>query len=177
VRPDSAVGQGTKGRAGTGAWIRSLVNRVRIAAKDREETRSHTLAREAGPSVEERQQELARFYRHYEDLVETLCDAAQYGPTPKLETQYAALRHWMHQNYAPVRRYVVAYLQFSVEDAQQSLEMQGRAADAFEALCAAPDLDTFLRIDDGAMITRITRTRDALNLYGEHLRQLAAAAS
>ena len=175
MRPDSAVGQGTKGRAGTGAWIRSLVNRVRIAAKDREEVRSRDLARDAAPTVQERQQELVRFYRHYEDLVEILCDAAQYGPTPKLEAQYASLRHWMHENYAPVRRYVVAYLQFSVEDAQQSLEMQGRAADAFEALCAAPDLDTVLRVDDGAMISRITRTREALNLYGEHLRQLAAA--
>jgi hypothetical protein len=175
VRPDSAVGQGAKGRAGTGAWIRSLVNRVRIAAKDREDLRSRTLARDAAPTVQERQQELVRFYRHYEDLVETLCDAAQYGPTPKLENQYASLRLWMHENYPPVRRYVVAYLQFSVEDAQQSLEMQGRTADAFEALCAAPDLDTFLRVDDGAMISRINRTREALNLYGEHLRQLAAA--
>jgi hypothetical protein len=175
LRPDPAVGQEVKGRIGTGAWIRSIVNRVRIAAKDREDLRARALLRDAAPSVQERQQELVRFYRHYEELVEVLCDAAQYGPTQKLETQYAALKHWMDLNYPPVRRYVVAYLQFSVEDAQQSLDMQGRTADAFEALVAAPDLETFLKNDDGAMISRINRTRDALNLYGEHLRQLAAA--
>ncbi len=46
--------------------------------------------------------------------------------------------------------------------------------DAFEALVAAFDLQEFLKMDDGNMISRINRTREALNLYGEHLKQLAA---
>jgi len=49
--------------------------------------------------------------------------------------------------------------------------------DAFEALVAAFDLQEFFKLDDGNMISRITRTREALNLYGEHLRQLAAVAA
>jgi hypothetical protein len=37
-------------------------------------------------------------------------------------------------------------------------------------LVCAPTLHDALRADDGWMISRITRTRDALNLYGELLR-------
>jgi hypothetical protein len=68
----------------------------------------------------------------------------------------------------------VAYLRFTPEDAQQGLLTEGKASDAFEALFSAPNLEEFLKIDDGNMISRITRTREALNLYGEHLRQLLA---
>jgi hypothetical protein len=35
-------------------------------------------------------------------------------------------------------------------------------------------LEEFLRSDDGEMIARIERTREALSRYGEHLRQLIA---
>jgi hypothetical protein len=35
-------------------------------------------------------------------------------------------------------------------------------------------MEAFLLADDGLMISRIMRTREALNLYGEHLRQLIA---
>lgn len=54
-----------------------------------------------------------------------------------------------------------------------SLDHRGEAADAFEALVAAPDLFLFLKHDDGMMISRLERTREALNLYAGHLRQLA----
>lgn len=155
-------------------WARSLANRSKSAAKDRAEVRERQMNAKLAPTVQERHEELVRFYRRYEDLVETLCDAAQYGPTTKLEAQYGELKRWMASNYAPVRRYVVAYLRFTPEDAQQGLISEGRASDAFEALTSAPTLEEFLKADDGNMISRITRTREALNLYGEHLRQLLA---
>jgi hypothetical protein len=46
--------------------------------------------------------------------------------------------------------------------------------DAFEALWSSPTLQELLRSDDGNMISRITRTREALNRYAEQLRQIAA---
>jgi len=113
--------------------------------------------------VQERQLELIRFYERYEELVETLCDAAQYGPTPKLERSYESNRDWMRSEYVGIRPYVVGYLQAEEE-----------AGDAFEALVASDNLGQFLNSDDGNMISRITATREALTLYGEHLRQLAA---
>ncbi len=128
----------------------------------------------AGPTVEERRHELLKFYAHYEDLVEVICDAAQYGPTPRLEAHYADLRQWMRAGYVSVKPYIMAYLRVAVEDAAACLRMSDSGGDAFEALCAAEDLSEFLREDDGNMIFRITRTREALNLYGEHLRQLEA---
>lgn len=154
--------------------LRSFSNRSKSAAKDRADARDREMAAKITPTVQERHEELVRFYRRYEDLVETLCDAAQYGPVPHLEGKYGEHRRWMSSNYAPVRRYVVAYLRFTPEDAQVGLQGEGKASDAFEALFSAPNLEEFLRIDDGNMISRITRTREALNLYGEHLRQLLA---
>lgn len=154
--------------------LRRFWNQLRIVALDRREARERSRQAALGLSVQERQAQLIEFYRQYEELVEVLCDAAQYGPTPALDKNYARLRAWMQEHYAPIRRYVIAYLQFTAEDAATSLKF-GEAGDAFEALVAAPDLEAFLTHDDGMMISRLTRTREALNLYGEHLRQLARA--
>lgn len=156
--------------AGAWQWVGGIPNRFRIAAKDRQEAREVADAIAAPPTIKDRQQQLAEFYVRYENLVETLCDAANYGPSPKLQNRYDLEREWMLKHYGPVRKFVVAYLQFDVADAR----MSGRSADAFEALYFAPDLEAFLRADDGNMIERIMRTREALNLYGEHLRQLLA---
>jgi hypothetical protein len=164
----------TQGALSLRDWARSIANRSKSAAKDREEARDRAMSAKLAPTVQERHEELVRFYRRYEDLVETLCDAAQYGPTSNLEAKYGELRRWMTSNYAPVRRYVVAYLRFTPEDAHQGILADGKSSDAFEALFASPNLEEFLNIDDGNMISRITRTREALNLYGEHLRQLLA---
>lgn len=143
----------------------SIVNRVRIALADRREAAARAKAFADGPTVSERQQDLIHFYCEYETLVETICDAANYGPSPFLEKGYGLQREWMMQHYPKIRRYVLAYLRFEVED----------SGDAFEKLFEAGDLATFLQTDDGNMISRIMRTREALNLYGDHLRQLAAA--
>lgn len=152
-----------------GRGIASIVNRIRIAALDRADALNRAEALSSGPSILERQQELIGFYQVYEHLVEILCDSAQYGPTPALESSYRSRRAWMTENYPSIRKFVVAYLKFEVEDAILG-------GDAFEALFTAEDLSTFLQADDGNMISRILRTREALNLYGDHLRQLAAAA-
>ena len=155
-------------------WVAGVPVRAKRALRDLREGREEVAAKAAGPTIEERHSDLLSFYSQYERLVEALCDGAQYGPEPKLQTRYSELRDWMQAQYPALRRYVTAYLQYDSEDARQGLKLQGMAADAFEALFAAPTLDEFLRGDDGMMISRIMRTRDALNLYGEHLRQLRA---
>ena len=127
-----------------------------------------------GPTASERREDLVKFYGKYEELVEVLIEANSYGPTPKLSNSYDALRRWMQSNYQTVHKYAIAYLALEPEDARQSLGNYGLACDAFESLFTAPTLDEFLRNDDGRIISRIMRTRRALTLYGEHLRQLAA---
>lgn len=126
------------------------------------------------PSLAERQEQLIRFYDQYENLVETLCDAAQYGPDARQEGKYDEMRRWMLSHYPPLRCFVAAYLSYDPRDAARNLDLHGTGRDAFEALFAAPTLDDFLRSDDGQMISRIQRTREALSRYGEHLRQLIA---
>ncbi|MGV3618930.1 MAG: hypothetical protein ACO1SV_26690 [Fimbriimonas sp.] len=167
MRTDTAGQRIARNAAGL---VSSVTNRVKIARKDRAEA----AARAAGPTVQERQDDLVRFYERYEELVETLCDSAQYGPTPKLERSYAGHREWMLGVYPGVRPFVIAFLRREPEDEAFGVEAAGQPTDAFEALVVAEDLGRFLQIDDGGMISRITRTREALNLYGEHLRQLAA---
>jgi len=143
------------------------LNKARILKKDREEARQRQAARKSGPSVQERRDELASFYDRYESLVEVLCDAAQYGPTPRLQKDYSELRGWMLGSYPPLRPFLRAFLRDEPDE----------KGDAFLALADSESLDTLLREDDGGMISRITRTREALNLYGEHLRQLASKAA
>jgi hypothetical protein len=72
----------------------------------------------------------------------------------------------MQENYSSVGSYIVAYLRYEIED----------EIDPFRALFAAENLESFLQMDDGNMISRIMRTREALNCYGDHLRQLASSA-
>lgn len=166
----NAIARVTHGATGLFRWIGAIPIRIRLAARE------HSAAAEAprGPSIRDRQNDLIQFYTHFENLVETLCDAAQYGPVEKLEHRYRQNRNWMLAHYPSVRKYVCAYLKFDPADALQSSALDGSYGDAFEALFAAPSIDAFLRVDDGNMIARIVRTREALNLYGEHLRQLLA---
>lgn len=158
--------------ASTPVSIWNLVSNLRskarrLAAEDQAEL--------ASPTVEDRQNQLISFYVAYEGLIDTLCDAAQYGPNPGLERSYARSRNWMIENYPPIRKFVVAYLDFTPEDAALVRVHRSNGSDAFEALIAAPSLSDLLEHDDGLMISRLERTRNALTLYGEHLRQLARA--
>jgi hypothetical protein len=128
-------------------------------------------------SMPDRQRELIDFHEHYEDLVEVLCDAARFGPDIVLERRYAEAQTRIRADYPALRPFLVSYLNFQPEDAEAGLKLSGRPLDGFEVLVAAFDLQEFFKLDDGNMISRITRTRDALNCYGEHLRQLAAKAA
>ena len=142
-----------------------------LSRKERTETSKYELVRQ---NVLDRQFELEEFVNHYEDLVEVLCSAAQFGATPKLERLYADLRHAYPARYRGLRPFLISYLEFVPNDGEAGLKLCGRPLDAFEALVAAVDLREFMEQDDGSMISRINRTRGALTLYGEHLRLLAA---
>ena len=147
--------------AGGARWrFVSVANRARIVAKDLADARSRRRAANAGPSVGERQAELLGFYDRYERFVETLCEAAQYGPQSRLETRFLQDRDWVVDHYAPLRPYLSAFL--------------AEEPDAFDRLLEADSLSRFMADDDGMVIFRITSTREALSLYAEHLRQLAA---
>jgi hypothetical protein len=129
------------------------------------------------PSVEFRLMELGQFREHFEALVEAVCDAAQYGPTPKLESAYAREQTWIGGKYPDIRLFLVAYLPTmgaTWEDWNGRSPAEGRRTDDFEALFAARTVDELLRSDNGSMISRINRTREALAAYAEHLRLLAA---
>ena len=153
----------TQGRIIT---LPTLLSRLRLAILNgRAFARSSTRAKSM-PTVAERQQELIHFYQEYETLVETICDSAQYGPQSGLEKRYQVQRSWMEEHYPPISKYVVAYLRYELDD----------EVDPFTALFSAEDLESFRSNDDGNMISRIMRTREALNLYGDHLRQLASSA-
>lgn len=162
-------------RSATGAWrfVERIPTRLRLAMKDFHQTQE-TAKSKGLPTVTERQDELVHFYTRYESLVELLCNASNYGPDSRQEEKYSDLRAWMQTHYPQLRMFVVAYLRYDAHDARQAIDWHGIAGDAFEALFAAPSLEDFLRLDDGEMIWRIERTRNAINLYGEHLRQLAA---
>jgi len=138
----------------------SVANRARIAAKNLGDARLRR-RQAAGPSVAERQADLVAFYDRFERYVEILCDAAQYGPTARLNAAFEADRGTVVASYAELRPYVGAFL-------------NPEEPDAFDRLFGAESLARFLEEDDGGMIFRITNTRDALSHYAEHLRQLVA---
>lgn len=128
---------------------------------------------DSGPTIAERKHDLITFYRHYETLVEILVEAHQASNSVNLEKRFDESRKLVEASYGRVRPYVIAYLRYSTEDAAQGLRWLGRSTDAFEALTAAPTLADLVRSDHGDSITRIDRTRTALNLYGDHLRRLS----
>lgn len=176
------IGLHTVNRVARGAseawmWIRRVPVRLRNTRLDLKDARERSVEKRAAPTASARLDELRTFYDQYNDLVETLCDSAQYGPTHQLESRYSDMRRWMLSHYSPLRKLVVAYLRFDAADARQGLDLHGQSADAFEALFCAPSLGDFLRADDGLMISRMERTREALHLYGDHLRQMAAKES
>jgi hypothetical protein len=147
--------------------LRRFSNAVRIARKDAIDAQERHRAAHAAASPRERQEELLAFYTQYEDFVELLCDAAQYGSTPRLEGRYAEIRSLLLARYDTLKPLLGAFLRPSMDDTRTG------ECDAFEDLLMPATVSDFLHSDDGDTIGRITRTREALNLYGEHLRQLA----
>jgi hypothetical protein len=151
-----------------------VLSQIVIANKNRAVAKERAKAKISGPSVPERQRELIDFYEKYEELVDSLCDAARFGPNTELDRRYIEARLYIQAVYPSLQAFLISYLDFLPDDAEAGLKLCGRPLDAFEALVAAFDLQEFFKVDDGNMISRITRTREALNCYGEHLRLLAA---
>lgn len=131
----------------------------------------HVLEDEYSRSVQERLEQLSTFSESYEEFVEILCDSAQFGFDDRRECRYQSAREKALGRYGPIRPFLAAFLPPDDRDAFRF--ETGRPKDAFERLFAAHNLQEFLRCDDGEMIFRIMKTREALQLYGEHLRLLS----
>lgn len=168
---------GRTANAGVGVFqnFRTIPAKVRNRILDMSQTRARAKDEAAPPSLKVRQHELGHFYEQFEALVDTICDAAQYGPEPALEARYANSKAWMNKHYSGVRVYLSAYMTLTPDDAKHAMEFNGAGADSIETLFSAPNLKEFLSCDDGRMIERIMRSRTALTYYGDHLRQLIAA--
>lgn len=126
-----------------------------------------------GPSVQARRDDLIEFFNAFEHFVETVCDAAQYGPNDRLGQEYAAMRKFLWEKWPSLQPIVIAYLRPTAEDMVSVGAATGASADTFSCLLAPESLSAFLSGDDGYMIARITRAREGLMLYGEHLKRLA----
>lgn len=160
------------GAQSIGHWISRLPVRAKLRVHDWQDEKAQEQELPATFVLKERQQDVVDFYNHFESLVEILCDAAQRGATPKLQTRFTDERNWMQTHYYQVRPYLAAYLTLDSEDAELSLMLQGYAGDAVQTLYASPSLEVLVKSDDGNMISRIIRCREAQNLYAEHLRHL-----
>lgn len=153
-------------------WLRRAPLRVRLALRDAQDSRDRAALANRAPSAQERRDQLIAFYKRYEALVEALCDGAQYGPDSALEQRYQEHRAWMQRNYPALRGYLRPYLDDPEAAGQGRIEHHERQMDAFESLFGYPTLGTLLQHDDGDLIGAIVRTRQAMNSYGEHLRQM-----
>ncbi|MFQ3678063.1 MAG: hypothetical protein SNJ74_08975 [Fimbriimonadaceae bacterium] len=173
MRSFDGIRRVARGTEGAWQWVSRIPVAVRLRVLEVQDEIARRRAKsEAVPTALERQESLIEFYAQYEALVEVLCDSSQYGPDAAMENRYRRVRTWMQANYPEIRKFVTAYLKFDPADASMAMDPHGQSADAFEALFAAPTLAEFLKIDDGGMIDRIMRTREALRLYGEHLKHL-----
>ncbi|RYG87487.1 hypothetical protein EON77_02075 [bacterium] len=148
----------------------ALPRRFRLHLNDLRLERDTTRAAKVG-SVE-RLERVRAFYGLYEDAVEVLLAATTIGASASLQERYDGLRRVVLAEYGPIKPYLLAYLRMTVADAEYGLAHFGRPSDAFEILFGQEELSTLLATDDGEMIRRITRTREALTLYAEHLRFL-----
>lgn len=144
-----------------GTEIRALRSRTKKSAKSE--------VSESAPPTIDRRREVAEFYDHYEGHIETLCDAAQYGPEPYLEEAYRKSRQQLQRDYRCLKQDLQPYLAPHTENDQRAVD-----ADVMESLFHAPTLGEFLRCDDGFMIQRILLTRDALTRYAQDLRTAKA---
>ncbi len=160
-------------RSGLGAalgGILSIPRRLRLHLNDLRLEREG--ARTVKLSVKDRLDQVRAFYDLYEDAVDVLLTATTVGANPALQDRYHGLRNVVLAEYGPIKPFLLAYLRMTVADAEYGIAHLGRPSDAFEILFGQAELAALLATDDGEMIRRITRTREALTLYAEHLRFL-----
>ncbi|GMV38272.1 MAG: hypothetical protein AMXMBFR61_27800 [Fimbriimonadales bacterium] len=117
--------------------------------------------------------QLRRFYDDFESLVDLICASARFGVVGGMATEYRQLTDAMKRNYPGIRPYVLAFLNVDVADAEYGLSLCGLPLDALQCLFYPPDLDAVHRADDGKLIDRIERSRDALYRLGDYLRELS----
>lgn len=122
--------------------------------------------------VAENPGELLRFFTRFEELADVLRDSCQYGPSGPNERAYSELREWMIHHYASVRAQIAPYLE-ARRGAMAALS--GGCGDEVEALFSPPTLRELLRSDDGSLLGRLMRSREAVGLVFSHLRALASA--
>lgn len=166
--------QQASGRAWTsvGSWLRRAPMALKNAQLDSLAQRERL---EATPmSVRDLQADLATFYSHYEEMVELLCDAAQYGPNEKMSARYDDARKAILRQYPPLRAEIEPFLEADASESGGAMDLHAGQDDAFLRLCTGQTLESQILSDDGQMISRLIRTRTALTLYAEHLRRLAA---
>lgn len=118
--------------------------------------------------TQKRLEDADEFAEHFERFVGHLCDAARLGASPKEEEAFAAERKWLLNHYFLIRADVAICMPV---DAREDPE-----ADPFQQLFQPACLADALVEDDGNMITRIVRTREALDAYGQSLRQMIECA-
>ncbi|MER3495839.1 MAG: hypothetical protein C4320_02910, partial [Armatimonadota bacterium] len=128
-------------------------------------------------TIADRVDDVRRAYVSYEELVEAVLNASNYGPDDSHQTAYFHAAFALKRDYPKIRPYLMAYLRMSPSDAAYSLAQWGKGADPFEILFQHDHVADLLESDDGEMISRIHRTREALTLYNEHLRSLASSGS
>ncbi|MBS1717457.1 MAG: hypothetical protein JSS72_06975 [Armatimonadetes bacterium] len=122
--------------------------------------------------IQTRQEELLRFFRNFEDLVDVIQMSDELGEDERLGIAYKVCQKRFDANYGCIQPYVVAYLRYSSTDAAMGLRYRGLGTDAFEALVVSPTLWELLANDRDDLNWRIQRCREALTLYSEHLKQL-----
>jgi len=122
--------------------------------------------------LEVQQEQLIEFYEQFEELSDMICDAAHRGDGTPWQAKYERVRIWMMQAYPGIRPFVIAHLSCDSSDDSLGMQIQGKPADAFEALYIAPSLNELLQLDQGDLIGRLDRTRSALYRYADHLRGL-----
>ncbi len=115
---------------------------------------------------------LAQFSEDYEAFIEVVCDAAQYGPGPRLQSQFEKLGTQLELAYQDLRPLLTPHLESSASDASRSLERLGPAEDAFDRLFGSARLEDLLLNDDGTLLSRIVRTRRSIALCAEGLLKL-----
>ena len=157
------------------AHLAAFPRRLRLLARDRRLERLERAA--ARPRTRDRLDEVRRFYVGYEEAVEVLVAAVNLGVSPALQARYESLRPALLADYGRIKPYLLAYLRMTVADAEYGLHHFDRPSDAFEVLFGHEDLSVFVGGDDGEMIRRIVRTREALTLYTDHLRFLSRKGS
>jgi len=114
-------------------------------------------------TVHDRREALAQFHLIYEDLVEVICDAGNYGPTSALSSRYTELVEEYRVAYPGVQAYLEHFLDTNVALRQP-----------FMRLSVRPTLAELIETDTGALIPDILATRRAIVAYQQHLAQVPA---